>query len=322
MNILLTSVGRRVALARAFRRELAAYAPGGRVLGADVSDRSAGFHDADAGILVPRCDDPAYVPFLLEVIRRERVRVLVPLIDTELAVLAEHRARFLEEGCHAIVSDPEQVLLTRDKARSVEAFRRLGFGAPRVFTADELGRPEELPYPLFLKPADGSSSVGAQRVEGPAELRHALARTRRPVVQSCEAGEELTIDVFCDLSHAVRCVVPRRRLEVRAGEVSKGVTVKDRALMHEAARLVTALGGCRGCVTLQCFRRPDGTFAFFEANLRFGGGYPLSHAAGANFPGWILRMVNGEPVQPFDGWEDQLLMLRFDDAVFVRGYRG
>ena len=33
MTVLLTSIGRRVVLARAFRKELAAYAPGSRLLG-------------------------------------------------------------------------------------------------------------------------------------------------------------------------------------------------------------------------------------------------------------------------------------------------
>ena len=321
MNVLLTSVGRRIALLRAFRHEVRQFGRGGRVLGTDVSPLSAGFHDADAGFRVPRCTEPDYVPRLLEIVRRERVDAIVPLIDTELATLTQQREMFLAEGCQVIVSDLEQVLVTRDKARTAERFRQLGFDAPRVFSAEELARPESLPYPLFLKPADGSSSIGATRIDDPAELAHHVAHTDAPVVQSHEEGEEFTLDVFCDLRGRVRCVVPRRRLETRAGEVSKGVTVKDRAMMATASRLVTALGGCRGCVTLQCFRTADGRHVFFEANLRFGGGYPLSYAAGANFPGWILQLVAGQEVPAFDGWEDGLLMLRFDDAVFVKNYR-
>lgn len=289
-------------------------------MGADVSRLSAGFHDADAAFLVPRCTDADYIPQLLDIVRRARVKIIIPLIDTELGILSRHREAFLGEGCHVIVSDVEQVLLTRDKARSPQRFRDLGFDAPRVITEEQLRDPEALQYPLFLKPSDGSSSIGAVRIDGPAELRYQLARTESPVVQSFEGGEEFTIDVFCDLRGAARCAVPRKRLEVRAGEVSKGLTVKDRGMMRAASQLATALGGCRGCVTLQCFRL-DGRFVFFEANLRFGGGYPLSYAAGANFPGWILRMVAGEEIPAFDGWEDNLLMLRFDDAVFVRGWR-
>ncbi len=321
MNVLLTSIGRRVSLARAFRRELAARTPRGRVLGTDISASSAGFVDADAGFIVPRSSAPEYVPHLLELVRREQVSVLVPLIDGELEVLSRERERFLREGCHVIVSDPEQVALTRDKARSAALFRELGFAAPRVFGAADLSAPDALPYPVFLKPSDGSSSIGAVRVETPEELRFHMERTTSPVVQSFEAGEEFSIDVFCDLRGSVRCVVPRRRLETRAGEISKGLTVKDRALMASAAGLVTRMGGCRGCITLQCFRR-GGEHVFFEANLRFGGGFPLTYAAGGNYPGWILRMVGGEEVPAFDGWRDALLMLRYDDAVFVERWTG
>lgn len=321
MNVLLTSIGRRVALARAFKRELAAVAPTGQVLGADVTRLSAGFQDVDRGFLVPRCTDADYIPRLLHLVEREGVKLIIPLIDTELPILARCRDEFLRHGCHVIVSDLEVIQITRDKARSAQHFRKLGFDAPRVFGADELRDPESLPYPVFLKPADGSSSIGALRVDGPRELEYQLARCDSPVVQSNEQGEEFTIDVFCDLAGRVRCVVPRKRLEVRAGEVSKGVTVKDRAMMDAAARLVAALGGCMGCITLQCFRTPEGRFVFFEANCRFGGGYPLSYQAGANFPGWILRMVGGEEIAPFDAWKDGLLMLRYDDAVFVENWR-
>ncbi len=319
LNVLLTSIGRRVSLARAFRTELAAFSPGGRVLGADLSPLSAGLNDADEGFLVPPTSDPDYIHRLLEIVRRQRVKIIIPLIDPELGILSKNRAAFLREGCHVIVSDLEQVLITRDKARSVERFRELGLAAPRVLAVDARTDLEALTYPLFLKPSDGSGSVGATRIDDAGELRWHLDRVKAPVVQTLEEGEEFTIDVFADLQGVVRCAVPRRRLETRAGEISKGITVKDRAMMEAATKLVTRLGGCRGCITLQCFRQPGDRFMFFEANLRFGGGYPLSYAAGANYPAWILRMVAGEAIPAFEDWEDNLTMLRFDDAVFVRG---
>ncbi|HZZ83186.1 MAG TPA: ATP-grasp domain-containing protein [Anaeromyxobacteraceae bacterium] len=318
MNVLLTSVGRRVALLRSFRRELAALGPG-RVLAADASALSAGFQDADGGFLVPPCTSPDYVPALLDLVRRERVGLLVPLIDPELEVLARARELFLREGCHPLVSDAATIATSRDKRRSAERFRELGFDAPRVLGAEELERPEALSYPLFLKPADGSSSVGALAIQDADELRFHLPRTRHAVVESLEAGEEFTVDVLADLQGRACCAVPRRRLEVRGGEISKGRTVKHPRIIRESLRLVEALGGCQGCITLQCFLGPDERVSFFEVNARFGGGYPLSDAAGANYPGWILRMLAGERVPRLDGWEDGLVMLRYDDAVFVPG---
>ena len=67
VTVLISSAGRRVELLRGFRRALGAIgAAPGRVLATDASWYSSAFHDADEAFLVPRLDDPAFVPRLLE----------------------------------------------------------------------------------------------------------------------------------------------------------------------------------------------------------------------------------------------------------------
>jgi carbamoyl-phosphate synthase large subunit len=68
------------------------------------------------------------------------------------------------------------------------------------------------------------------------------------------------------------------------------------------------------------FVKPDvKRYAALEINPRFGGGYPLSYAAGAKYPGWLIDeyLLNKE-VPFFDGWESDLLMLRYDSQVLVK----
>ncbi|MHC4160485.1 MAG: ATP-grasp domain-containing protein [Planctomycetota bacterium] len=116
----------------------------------------------------------------------------------------------------------------------------------------------------------------------------------------------------------VRCVVPRKRIEVRAGEVSKGQVVKHTQIMTEAARLVEALGAGPGVITLQLFLTDDNKVKFIEINPRFGGGVPLAIRAGANFPKWILRELLGRKTNiRFDGFKDNLIMLRYDGEVWL-----
>ena len=88
--------------------------------------------------------------------------------------------------------------------------------------------------------------------------------------------------------------------------------------MSENCRLVEALGGCCGIITIQCFLTESNDIVFIEMNPRFGGGVPLSIKAGADSPKWILQLLVGqEPDYAMNEWTDRLFMLRYDKGIFV-----
>jgi carbamoyl-phosphate synthase large subunit len=127
------------------------------------------------------------------------------------------------------------------------------------------------------------------------------------------------VDVYAGLDGAARVAVPRRRLEVRGGEVAKARTVRHPEIIRQSLRLVESLGECAGVVTLQGFLTPEGRIKFIEINPRFGGGAPLAIRAGADFPLWLIEEHLGRrPAIEPAGWQDGLLMLRYDAAVFRR----
>ena len=95
---------------------------------------------------------------------------------------------------------------------------------------------------------------------------------------------EFTIDLYYDRFNSLKCAVPRERIEVRSGEVSKSVTRKDE-LYASICGMFSRCKGFTGCITLQVFRKNStNELIGIEINPRFGGGYPLSYCAGANYP--------------------------------------
>jgi carbamoyl-phosphate synthase large subunit len=137
------------------------------------------------------------------------------------------------------------------------------------------------------------------------------------IVQELITGREHTINVFVNSAGQCICAVPHIRMEVRAGEVSKARTVKNPALMQLARQVVELLPGAYGALNVQCFVTADDDIRIIEINARFGGGYPLAHRAGAKMTRWLLDDTLGAgPTTYYDGWEDDLLMLRYDEAVF------
>jgi carbamoyl-phosphate synthase large subunit len=318
-NILITSAGRRAKLLAAFQRELATLLPEGRVFGADVRpELSVACQLASGSFAVPPIDDRSYVPRLLEICREHEIALVVPTIDPELPVLAKHRAAFAESGVNVAVSDESYIQICGDKRKTEPWFLERGLYVPKTVDPRSATR-----FPLFAKPYDGSSGRDATVVNSPEELTPALVNKQRLMFSeylSPTEHDEYSVDMYYDRGGVLRCYVPRLRIETRAGEVSKGCTrwIEEFAILGERLGVIV---GARGCITLQLFvhRRSRKLFAM-EVNPRFGGGFPLSYDAGANYPRWlILEYLQETPIADFDDWERDLTMLRYDDHVLIRG---
>lgn len=317
-NILFTSAGRRVSLIRSFRDALGCLGLRGKLVAADLQKSAPASFVADERELVPRVAAPDYLDRIRDICKRHQIHLVVPLIDTELRLLAPCRASFRAIGVELLVSSPEVTEICRDKRKTHAFFCMLEVDTPKLFSLEEIADEVSVGYPLLIKPADGSSSKGVTRITNARELEFFAEYVPNAIIQEFVSGQEYTLDVLVDFSGVVRCVVPRLRIETRAGEVSKGMTVKNQTLIAAGKRVAEALPGAVGCLTLQCFLRDDGGVTFIEINPRFGGGFPLSAEAGADFPRWIIEMVIGrEPQIALDGWRDGVVMLRYDEPIFV-----
>ncbi|PSB50899.1 ATP-grasp domain-containing protein [Chamaesiphon polymorphus] len=324
MNILLTSVGRRVELLKAFyqsmyrlsSREATPNNITGKIITADFKRSAPASFLADTAELVPKINDPTYIDSLIDICDRHSIDLLIPLIDTELQLLSLHQQQFRDRGVTLVVSSAETNQICYSKKKTSNFFKEIGVKTPIIY---ELDRVTELDLPLIIKPDTGSSSIGLHYIQSQVELEFFSNYIENAIVQQLITGEEYTIDVLVDFHGNVISIVPRLRIETRAGEISKGMTVKNPALIAAAKHVVESLPGAIGCITVQCFLQTDGEIVFIEINPRFGGGYPLSYRAGANFPGWLMQLYLGErPKVAIDEWEDGLAMLRYDDALFVK----
>lgn len=321
MNVLITSAGRRVSLVRAFQKELNKVDFRAKVFAADANPvASSACHVADDFFEVPRLDDPGYFDILEKICLENHITLVIPTIDTELLLMAKERASFLEKGIRFLVADESFVLKCRDKRKIHDFFDSHSVAVAREFPKDNYQ------LPLFIKPIDGSRSVDTFLIENESQLTDYHFQNEKLMFLEYldhKQFDEFTCDMYYDRSNQLRCIVPRKRIEVRDGEVNKGVTSRNQIIPYLRERLST-IPGAVGCLTAQFFlHKQDGRVYGIEINPRFGGGFPLSYLAGANFPGWILKeyFENKEIEDHFTDWEEDLLMLRYDDEILVHGYK-
>jgi carbamoyl-phosphate synthase large subunit len=316
--VLFTCVGRRVELINAFRRAAEGLKLTLEIHGADATRLSPAIQLVDKAHIVPAIAGGKYIETLLGLVRRARIDLLIPLIDTELPHLSAAADQFAERGCMALISSESVVHTCSDKLATYDLLRSAGIDTPRTWPWSEAVRQKTHRFPLFLKPRAGSAGMGNYTVRSLAELRAFGRRVPDAIVQEYVDGAEHTLDVYTGFDGKPRCVVPRKRLEVRTGEVSKGLVVKDPAIIDTGKRVAEALGDCRGVITVQCFVTPEGRIRVIEINPRFGGGAPLAIHAGADFPKWILAELTGKRVRINPtGYRGDIAMLRYDQSVFV-----
>lgn len=317
-NVLILSAGRRVELVEAFRAELNKLIPGAKVFAADLSPQLApACHVADDAFAVPRVTNAEYCDRIIDICQANAIGLVIPTIDTELIVLSERIDDFAARGIHLVISSAELVRNCRDKRKTAAFLEEVGIHSPKIYDISNIT------FPCFAKPYDGSCSVGAAVVPTRESLTRDMVENPRMMFAELIGKDhpEYTVDAYYNKSGQLCCLVPRERIEVRGGEVSKGATRRHALYAFLLPRLKT-IAGARGCVTFQFFAKPDeDRYLAIEINPRFGGGYPLSYAAGANYPGWLIReYLLNEEIGFFDNWERDLLMLRYDAKVLVRGY--
>ncbi|NCC61056.1 MAG: ATP-grasp domain-containing protein [Verrucomicrobiae bacterium] len=316
MNVLITSSGRRTTLTDMFVK--AVHSRGGKVFAGDMDGLAPTLYMVDKAFKLPPVTDVSYISFLVDLVREHRIDLIVPTIDTELPILSKNMKLLKDVGAFPLVSAKTLVDCSCDKLLTFQIFKEAGFRTPRSWIPGDL-KFSELPDELFLKPRNGSASLHAYAVKKN-DLSSMLSKVPFPLIQEQIQGREITIDALLDLNGNPIHYVPRIRVRTVGGESIQGITISNSGMekwFEKILLTIQSLGGI-GPMTLQAFLVDEGDPIFFEINPRFGGGFPLGYAAGADYPEWILQMIEGKRVFPRLGqYKKGVYMTRYYKEIIV-----
>jgi len=270
-----------------------------RVVGACITPAALGLFTTDRSYVSPRAQSPEFLPWLLDMCRKEHIHAVFsgvePVLDVMVRKQSEIRA---QTGAICVVDTPESIAIGTDKLRTCEWLRDHGFNYP-MFAASEDGANlaallAAKGFPLIAKPRMGKGSIGIHLIQNQAALDR-IKLLPGYVVQEVLGDEqtEYTAACFSDRNDFVRgVIVLHRRLE-------HGTTVCASAGLYpvvraEAQRIAAAL--CpRGSCNIQ-LRLHHGQPVCFEINVRFSGTTSVRARLGFNDVEASLRhYVLGEP---------------------------
>ena len=261
----------------------------------------------------PRWDDPDILDKLHQLVKVRKIDIIIPFVDPSIAIAVKYRDKYGDVFVPA--GDLTAVEEMFDKTVASRRFEELGLPVPAVWHEGQTPR-----FPLIAKPACGSASRGIRILRNEDDMRELDNKENYLIQEYIENAEELTVDCYVNRRGEIITTVPRRRLTVVDGEVTRTITVADRPVIELAVDVLKKFD-FKGAVTVQCLREvTSGRLLLMEVNPRFGGGIVCSIHAGANFPEFLFADFGGAPMQPCVDWRHGTEITRFmTEVVFYNG---
>lgn len=311
MNVLLTCVGRRNYMVDYFKEAVDQY--GGKVFALNNHSDASGLWVADFPEIGPSVNDDNYSDFLLAYCVNNQIDLVISLFDVELPILSSLKYHFEKESIKVIVGDEWLTRMANDKWETHLFLQRNKFDVVATYLsiADFLSDHSvgKISFPVFVKPRWGTGSLFIYKAVNEEELafyykkasfeihssylKHesAFDVDKCIVIQQVMSGEEYGLDIVNNLDGEYKTTIIKKKLAMRNGETDIAISVNLPALSDLGKRLSQL---CKHPAIMDVDVFYDGDRAFvLDINPRFGGGYPFSHAAGANVPKAIVDWHNG-----------------------------
>ena len=242
--------------------------------------------------------------------------MIVPTGDADIGHFARNESMLSKMGIINFMSDYKTILNCQDKLSFYnEATKK---GLVHLFPETSANW-EDIEFPILCKPKRGSGSRGIELWHNESQVKdfsliENLHYSSDYIYQEYLPGTEYTIDVFCDLDGNVLSVIPRERLQTKAGISSKGRIVRNKEIEKACSQLCKSFK-VKGPVCIQMKEDISGHPIFVEMNPRFGGGTYFTTLAGVNFMKLMIDIVEKNEIKVSE--PDEITVLRYYNEIVV-----
>jgi len=254
-----------------------------------------------------------YVAAVLAFVREHRVRVVMPVGDADITLLAPHRERFAELGSFVAMASDSALEIANDKTRTLEVAAKLDIAYPRsvqVHGVEDLREAEaQFGYPFVVKPTvswTGAVSVRVVPVEVMNEAEAMEATTRflatgsEVLAQQLATGRREGISLFIvdgELLAYCGCIHHRSTPPLGGVSAMRESFAAPEELLNAAVSLATTIG-VEGPSEVEFRRDANGRPLLMEINARLAGTLENAIHSGVNFPLMMWQWGTGQPIEP------------------------
>jgi predicted ATP-grasp superfamily ATP-dependent carboligase len=255
----------------------------------------------------------AYVDAVLAFAREHGVKVVMPVGDANITLLAPHREKFTEIGAFLAVASDAALEVANDKTRTLEVAAKLDIAYPKsvpVTGVEDLrAAAAQFGYPYVLKPTVSWTGAQANRsvpveVVNEAEATVAaegfLASGGEVIAQQMATGRKEGVSLFIVdgkvLAHC-GCIAHRTTPPLGGVSAMRESYAVPADLLESAVSLATTIG-VEGPSEVEFRRDASGKPLLMEINARLAGTLENAVHSGVNFPLMMWQWGTGQPIEP------------------------
>lgn len=298
MNILISSIG--TATSVGFLKLIRMISEKHYVVGIDLNDfgYTAGSQLVDKFEKIPLYNDESYIEKLLHIIDKHKIDIFIPIHDFEVKKISEEIERF-EGNCRIIIPTTDVLNEIQDKEVCTRNISELGITCPRKV---DLGYNDK-------KIVREKISVGSRGIQILEYNEHEHNLEGDVFVQEFIKGDEYTVDILNDLKGNPLIIVPRKRLEVKAGVATKVEITKDEKMINDCKKILSKFK-IPGFCNVQFIKTKSGENYFIELNPRFGGFSISSSLSSINMVELFLKLGNID-----NNYEENMSKVKWNSIV-------
>jgi len=313
-----------------------------KIIGLDADKNSVGFSMVDKHYLIPPAQDKNFIKEVLKIAKKEKVKIIIPLVTKELIKFARNDVLFKKNNIKVSISNEKVLRIINNKYFLMDYCRQNNIPTPCFYLVKNykdfetavfnLGYPKNI---VCFKPPVSNGLRGFRILNEKVnrldllmnykpdnvfsslkEIKPVLKNARsfpKLIVMEYLPGEEYSVDVLANEGIPI-IVIPRLREKLKMGISFAGKTVYDKKIIDYSKKIVTLLK-LNGNIGLQFKRDQEGVPKIIESNPRVQGTIVLCTAAGANLVYLAVKLALGEKItKPKIKWG--IKMIRYWEEIY------
>ncbi|PCJ89771.1 MAG: hypothetical protein COA57_01040 [Flavobacteriales bacterium] len=291
------------------------------LIGCDIYKDVVGKYWCDQFENVPPAkNEDEYIQKIVEIVKKNKVEILIPIADIEFFVLSKLKQEFKEKyGCHILVNSDQEIQRFSDKWQAFEWYKKNEIPTPETVLCHKI---EDIKksihgwsFPCIIKPRTGGGSRHIYTCYSKNDIEIFLPVVPEPIIQQYIdpiRNEEFTAGTYRTADNKVHVIVLRRTLKFGMTNTAETIGNQELEAFCKDVILKTNLIGSNNIQ----FRNGKEGPKVIEINPRFSGTTGIRANFGFNdVEMWITEALNLGKVNPPKIKKGKVL--RYMDELYV-----